>query len=380
MTIRVLHIIVGLDVGGAETMLKRLIESDPSTIHSTVVVSLTSLGVLGESLRAHGVRVHTLGMTSAFGIFIAIWRLVKLIRQYQPEIVQTWMYHADLLGGLAARLSRYGAVVWGIRSTAIPQGPLSPTFWLVRLCAISSYLIPHKIICCARTAKEAHIKLGFAAQKMTVIPNGYDFSVFDRHFNSRANARAEMGFEDNGIVIGTVGRFDPLKDFENFVEASSKLAAKRDDVKFLMAGRNIEWSNPTLRKWIDSGGSVKKFSLFGEQSDVPYILSAMDVFCLSSVSEAFPNVLVEAMAMGLPCVVTRAGDAADILGVNDFVVPVKDSDSLSDALKQMCDLDPEVRRELGDKGAKKVREEYGIENIRQKYEKVYAETVMRIKR
>lgn len=370
----IVHIIVGLNVGGAESMLKRLIESDHATIPGTVVISLTSLGVIGESLCVQGVRVHALGMSSVLDFPITLWRLVRLIRQYRPEIVQTWMYHADLLGGLAARLAGSCAVVWGIRSTTIPQGPLSVTFWLIRLCAICSHIVPHRIICCAKSAKEAHIRLGYAAHKMTVIPNGYNFSVFDHHINSRTKARMELGFEDGDIIIGVVGRFDPLKDFHNFVTAASGLATKRGNVKFLMVGRNIEWSNHTLRGWIEGKGLVKHFQLVGEQSDVPYFLSAMDIFCLSSVNEAFPNVVVEAMAMELPCVVTRAGDAADILGVDDFVVPVKDSVSLSDALLRMCDLNPEVRRRLSERGARRVRAEYGIKNIRQKYEEVYAET------
>ena len=371
----ILHIIVGLDVGGAESMLKRLIESDSAAIPSTVVVSLTSMGVIGEVLRVEGVKVHALGMSSALNFPMTLWRLVRLIRQYRPRIVQTWMYHADLLGGMAARLAGSCAVVWGIRSTTIPQGPLSVTYWLVRLCAICSHLIPHRIICCAKSAKEAHIKLGYAAHKMTVIPNGYDFSVFDRHSNSRAKARMELGFDVGEIVIGAVGRFDPLKDFHNLVIAASSLVAKRGNIKFLMIGRNIEWTNPTLRGWIEDVGLVKNFQLVGEQSDVPYFLSAMDIFCLSSVNEAFPNVVVEAMAMGLPCVVTRAGDAAEILGDDDFVVPVKDSVSLSDALLRMCDLDQEALRRLGERGARKVRAEYGIENIRQQYEEVYAEAI-----
>jgi glycosyltransferase involved in cell wall biosynthesis len=208
---------------------------------------------------------------------------------------------------------------------------------------------------------------------MIVIPNGFDFSAFDRHIHSRAKARMELGFNDSEIVVGAVGRFDPLKDFHNFVTAASYLAAKRRNVKFLMVGRNIEWSNHTLRGWIEDEGLVKDFQLVGEQSDVPYFLSAMDIFCLSSVSEAFPNVVVEAMAMGLPCVVTRAGDAADILGDDEFVVPVKDSASLSEALLRMCDLTPETRRELGARGARKVREEYEIKDVRQKYEDIYAE-------
>lgn len=368
---RVLHIIVGLKVGGAETMLKRLIESAPASIPKIVVVSFTTLDIIGESLLARGVKVHTLGMSSVLDSPTTLWRLVRLIRQYQPEIVQTWMYHADLLGGLAARLAGSCAIVWGIHSTTIPQGPLSVTFWLVRLCAICSHFVPNRIICCAESAKAAHIKLGYAAHKMTVIPNGYDFSVFDRHANSRTKARIELGYDDDEIVIGVVGRFDPLKDYHNFITSASKVVAMRSDVKFLMVGRNIEWSNHMLRAWIEDAGLVKYFHLVGEQSDVPYFLSAMDIFCLSSVNEAFPNVVVEAMAMGLPCVVTRAGDAAEILGCDDFVVPVKDSVSLAEALLRMCDLASEVRRTLGERGARKVRAEYSVTHIRQKYEEVY---------
>lgn len=354
-------------------MLKRLIESDPDAIPNTVVVSLTTLGAIGEALHAQGVRVHALGISSALNFPMTLWRLARLIRQYRPAIVQTWMYHADLIGGLTARLVGSCRVVWGIRSTTIPQGPLSFTYWLVRLCAIGSHIIPHRIICCAKSAKEAHIRLGYAAHKMTVIPNGYNFSIFDRHLNSRGKARFELGFDVDEIVIGAVGRFDPLKDFHNFVIAASKLAATRGNVKFLMIGRNIEWSNHTLRGWIDGAGLMKSFHLVGQQTDVAYFLSAMDIFCLSSVNEAFPNVVVEAMAMGLPCVVTRAGDAADILGDDSFVVRVKDSMALADALRRMCDLNPVERRILGERNAEKVKKEYGIEEIRRKYEEVYVE-------
>lgn len=373
--VRVIHIIVDLDVGGAESMLKRLVESAPARIPETVVVSLTTLGVIGKSLRARGVCVHTLGMASALVFPITLWRLIWLIRQYRPAIVQTWMYHSDLLGGVATRLAGSCPVVWNIRSTAIPQGSLSVTYWLIRLCAMCSYFIPDRIICCANSAKTAHIKLRYDAHKMTVIPNGYNFSFFECDLNSRVRVRQELGFDDGDIVIGIVGRFDPLKDFHNFVTAASYVAAKRGDVKFLMVGRGNEWSNATLRGWIEAVGLVERFKLVGQQTDVASFLSAMDIFCLSSVNEAFPNVVVEAMAIGLPCVVTQAGDAADILGDDSFVVPVMDSVALADALLRMCHLDPVDRRLLGERNAKKVREEYGIEKIRRKYEEVYDEVL-----
>jgi glycosyltransferase involved in cell wall biosynthesis len=370
---KTLHIIVGLNVGGAELMLKRLVESDPASIPETVVVSLTSLGEIGESLRDRGVCVHTMKLSSALDFPVILWRLTRLIRQYQPTIVQTWMYHGDLLGGLAARMAGSCSIVWNVRSTAIPQGALSITYWIIRLCAVASHFIPDRIICCANSAETAHIKLRYASEKMTVVPNGYCFTAFEPYLKSKSKARFELGIVDTDIVIGVVGRFDPLKDFYNFVTAASRITARRDDVKFLMVGRGNEWSNATLCGWIEKAGLEKIFYLVGQQTDVAYYLSAMDIFCLSSVNEAFPNVVVEAMAIGLPCIVTRAGDAADILGDDDFVVPVKDSVALADALLRMCDLDSVARKILGERNSKRVRKEYGIEKIRRAYENVYYE-------
>jgi glycosyltransferase involved in cell wall biosynthesis len=373
--LKVLHIIVGLDLGGAETMLKRLIVSNSATRVETAVISLTSIGVIGESLRGHGVAVHALGMLTPWSFPVTLWRLIFMIRQYRPAIVQTWMYHADLIGGLAARLAGSYPIIWGVRSTSIPQGGWSITYWLVRLCGFFSHLIPDRIICCANSAKSFHLNLNYAENRMIVIPNGYIFSDFDFDLKLRIKGRLDLGLTDSDIVIGVVGRFDPLKDFRNFVVAASLVASKFGNVKFLMVGRDNEWSNSTLRGWIENVGLVDRFHLVGQQSDVAYFLSVMDIFCLSSVSEAFPNVVVEAMAIGLPCVVTRAGDAATILGDEDFVVPVNNTDALANALLKMCRLDPVDRKMLGDKNARKVRDTYAIEAISQRYEDVYEQVI-----
>ena len=371
---KVLHIISNLGVGGAETMLKRLVESDPVSILHTVIVSLTTLGVIGELLRNQGVKVHTLNLSSnGLNLPMVLWRLILLIRRFKPDIVQTWLYHADLLGGLAARLAGSKNIVWGVRCTAIPQGALSITYWLVRLCGILSHTVPDRIICCAISAREVHINLRYAAHKMTVVPNGYDFSAFEMQSTSRKNVRQELGIKADDIVIGVVGRFDPLKDFHNFVSAASYIATKRADVKFLMVGDGNEWTNSVLHGWIEEAGLLNRFCLVGYQAEVAQFFSAMDIFCLSSQNEGFPNVLVEAMAMSLPCVVTQAGDATDILGDDDFVVPVKDSVSLANALLQMCQLDSDEQRLLGEKNAEKVRYQYGIEEVRRKYKAIYEE-------
>jgi len=368
---KIVHVISGLGLGGAETMLRRLIESTKERNDTTVVVSLTSLGVVGDSLRKSGVTVHTLETYAFFHLPNTLWRLFWLLRRYRPDIVQTWMYHADLLGGLVARLAGACSVVWGVHSTSIPQGRWSATYWVVRLCALCSNFIPDRIICCANSAKLAHIKLHYAEDKMVVIPNGYDFSVFQYDVETRLKARVQLGVNEQDIVIGVVGRFDPLKDFFNYVSAAALVAEKNKNVKFLMVGRDNEWSNTTLCGWIESTGLIGRFHLVGQQTDVAHFLSAMDIFCLSSVNEAFPNVVVEAMAMGLPCVVTRAGDSAIILDDDNYVVPVKDSAALANALLTMCNLDAMTRKTIGESNAGKVRVRYGIETIRQKYKDVY---------
>jgi glycosyltransferase involved in cell wall biosynthesis len=370
---KILHIIIGLKLGGAENMLKRLVESGAGRISQTVVISLTSLGEVGESLRKLGVTVHTLEMNTFIHVPVTLWRLIRLIQRYRPAVIQTWMYHADLIGGLAARLAGSYAIVWGIRSTSIPQGRLSITYWLIRLCAIGSYFIPDRIICCANSAKAAHIKLNYSEKRMIVIPNGFDFSVLQFDEEKRSIARARLGINDGDVVIGVVGRFDPLKDYSNFVSAAALVAVRYENVKFLVVGRGNEWSNATLRGWIESAGLIDRFYLVSQQTDVAHFLMVMDIFCLSSVNEAFPNVVVEAMAIGLPCVVTRAGDAADILDDDSFVVPVKDSILLAEALLRMCNLSPVDRRVLGSRNAKKVRIEYAIDKIRRKYQEVYDE-------
>lgn len=367
---KVLHIIVGLNVGGAEMMLKRLVEHDPASAKKNVVISLTTLGDIGNALQARGIQVHSLKMSSFWHIPLGLRRLVRLIRQFNPAIVQTWMYHADLLGGLAARLAGNYRVVWNLRSNLIPSKPFSIPFWLIRLCAMFSHIIPSHIICCAHSAKATHIQMGYPTQKITVIPNGYDFSQLEKSDATRAMARDELGFEAKDMVVGVVGRFDPLKDFQTFITAAAQVAAKCSTVKFLMVGRDNDWSNTTLRAWIEQAGLVDKFILVGQQVHVPYYLSAMDIFCLSSSNEAFPNVLVEAMAFGLPCVATQAGDAAEILGDNSFIVPIKNPAALAAAVLEMRNLSKQTRCELGTANAKNVRIKYSIANIALDYQKV----------
>lgn len=366
-----MHIIVGLNVGGAEMMLKRLVEFKPDRISESIVVSLTTLGEIGLALRARGVTVVALGLTSLWHAPVALCRLIRLIHQYEPKIVQTWMYHADFLGGLAARLAGRYPVVWNVRSNLTPFNPFRASFWLIRLCALCSHVIPTRIICCAHSARATHIKLGYATHKITVIPNGYDFFEFEIEQTTRVLARHALGIEDKDIVIGIVGRFDPLKDFHNFVKSAALLAVQCDNAKFLMVGRDNDWDNTVLRTWVEQAGLLNKFLLVGQQINVPYFFSTMDIFCLSSLNEAIPSVVIEAMGFGLPCVVTDTGDAAEVLNDARFTVPTKNSAALADALLKMSRMDAVVRQQIGEKNAQRVRSNFSIEKSSECYALVY---------
>ncbi|MCX7155358.1 MAG: glycosyltransferase [Rhodocyclales bacterium] len=370
-----MHIIVGLEAHGAELMLQRLIEADPAAISSTVVVSLTSLGVIGESLQAKGVKVYALSMSSSLSSLVTIWRLVKLMRQYQPAIVQTWMYHADLLGGLAARLARCQNVVWGIRITFVPRSNML-TVLVMEICALISRWIPRKIICVADAARREHIKYGYAASRMVVIHNGFDFNALSATGEQIVALRQACHFAAHDVIVGWVGRYHPDKGQSNFVKAAAILMRSHAEVKFLLVGHGCDPSNSELMGWLTEYGLHNRFTLLGERSDVAVCLAAIDIFCMPSRNEGFPNVLGEAMAMGRPCVATNVGDAALLVGETAILVPPQDEQALAAGLSNILALSRQQREDMGQRAKRRVMAEFSIKKAHECFDSVYRELLV----
>lgn len=368
----VMHVIIGLNTGGAELMLKRLIEcfqAQPRYRHS--VVSLTGYGTVGPALLARGVEVRALEMRSWRDLPSVFLRLVRVIRASNPDVVQTWMYHADLIGGVAARVAGNRQVIWGIRTTAVSAGGKRSTLAIRTVCSALSNWIPRAIVCAADASRVAHIAAGYEGSRMVVIPNGFDFSRLTATSDERAVLRETCGFSGDDVVVGTVGRFHRAKDHANFVRAAGIAASKHKNVRFLMVGRDLDANNRELQGWIDATGYGDRFVLLGERKDVPICLSVMDVFCQSSRTEGFPNAVGEAMAMGLPCVATDVGDSAILIGDAGIIVPQENSSELANGLLWCLHATPERRKAMGQLGQSRVRAEFSIERACERFEIVY---------
>ena len=371
---KIIHIINSLDVGGAEQMLKRLLVSDLAAHSNTMVISLINIGQIGKELRNLGFSVYSLNTHRIWHIPFTLFKLIKLLYKNNPDIVQTWLYHSDFLGGIAAKLVGVKSIIWGIRSTELRKKAYH-TKLIRRLCAVLSYVIPSRIICVAHASKQKHISLGYCAKKMSVIHNGFDFSVLHSAYSERQNLRLKHGINDSHLVIGCLGRFSPVKGHDMFVSAMKSLAQDFPNARFLMIGRDLDFFNAQLVKWINATGVAERFILLGERNDVAVCLSAMDIFCLPSRSEGFPNALAEAMAMGLPCVATNVGDAAILLGKTGVLVNKENLVALTTELIAMLRLPPEARKEMGNRSSERVRSLFSIHKALLEFNAVYMECI-----
>jgi len=339
------------------------------------VVSLTSEGSLTARIRELGVPVYALGARRGVPDPRTITRLIRRLRMSRPEVVQTWMYHADLIGGLAAKLTGSIPVAWNIRQSNLdPEHSKRLTIWVAKICARLSRWLPTRIVCCSDAAARIHREMGYAEDKMVVIPNGFDIVGFKPDRDARVSVRSELRISEDDPVIGLVARFDPQKDHRTFVEAASILARRLPRARFVLCGDGVTWDNQKLVRWIDDAGIRGRVYLLGRRDDVTRLLNSFDVATLSSAyGEGFPNVVGEAMACGVPCVVTDVGDSAWIVGDTGRVVPIRDPEALADGWRALVEAGCEARQMLGARARARIVEQFDLEAIAGRYAKLYRE-------
>jgi glycosyltransferase involved in cell wall biosynthesis len=372
--IKVLHIITGLSTGGAEAMLVKVLAALPKSDVDNTVVALGARGPMADKIEALGVPLICLNASRTLGGLLSaprlLARLICLLRSHPPDAVQCWMYHANLFGGIAARLAGRIPVVWGLRQSDLnPARTKATTRLIARLSARLSRTLPTRILACADAARDVHVSMGYDNARMTVIPNGFDTDVFRPDPEARTRVRRERGIADDAFVVGLPARFDPQKDHATFLTAAAKVLALDPKTVFVLCGKGTTLANTALTGLIaDTGIPATALRLLGERRDMPAVMAALDVVVLSSsFGEGFPNVLGEGMAAGAIPVATDSGDSRAIIEGIGFVAPPRDPSALACAIGAALQLAPNERKRRTDAGRERVIRDYSINVIARRY-------------
>ena len=340
-----LHIITGLNDGGAESVLYNLVRTANEFEHK--VISLMGPGKYGPKMEAEGIDVSYLDLRPTLPSPLKLLRLTGIVRRSAPDVVQCWMYHADLLGGYAAWRAGVRAIVWGLHHTTLDnQGTKRTTRQLVRLNTHVSPWLPRRIITCSKKGEAVHREIGYPAEKMVVVHNGYDTAAFQPDSVARAAIRAEFGIGDSQLLLGCVARYNPQKDHRNLIKGFAGVAQARPDAHLLLVGPGLTVDNAEVTALIAEMGLEDRVTLVGPRTDIAAIMNGLDLHVLSSAfGEAFPNVLSEAMSCGIPCVATDVGDSATIVGQTGRIVPPRDSQALATAILELASglFDPAIQ-------------------------------------
>ncbi len=371
---KILHLITGLNTGGAEMMLYKLLSHMDREAFQNQVISMTDCGEIGQKIEALNIPVSALGMSPGVPSPQAILKLARHIRRTRPDVVQTWMYHSDLLGGLAGRLAGGVPVLWNIRNSGLePHLTKRSTLRVAGLCMRLSRRLPTRIVCCSERAARFHADFGYPEEKMVVISNGFALEAFQPDPAARPKVRQELGLPENAPLIGLVARFDPAKDHANFLRAAGLLHRDHPGVHYLLCGKDVTGDNPGLAGEIAAAGIGDRCRLLGMRRDVPRLTAALDIAVSSSAGEAFPNAIGEAMACGIPCAVTDVGDSALLVGETGRVVPPRDPQALAAAWREMLEMGKEGRGRLGALARRRVETHFDIKEIALSYQRLYQE-------
>jgi glycosyltransferase involved in cell wall biosynthesis len=367
-----------LGTGGAERALYNVLSGGLAESGDSAVLSLGGEGAYGAHIRALGVRVYTLGMRRAIPSPAVIWRIRQLVKEFRPQIVQGWMYHGNLAASLAAYISPapQPAVAWNIRHSLYSlKAEKSLTQLVIRANRRSSTGVG-AILYNSCLSRKQHEEFGFSSRQGIVIPNGFDTVKLKPGFERGKSVRRSLCIPDQAIVVGHVARFHAMKDHPAFLRAAVEVMRKRDDVICLLVGKDVHLSNPKLSRILPLE-LENRFWFVGERDDVPDLMQAMDIFCQSSWSEAFPNVLGEAMSLGVPCVATDVGDSRYIIGETGKLVPASDIDSLAKGLTELLNLSSDQRAALGRASRRRIENNFSLPTVVDRYRKLYESLLLK---
>lgn len=369
--IKILFIITDLKLGGAENTLLRLSTNLDRSRFEPIVVSLKEKREIGRQIEELNIKVYSLGVKRIINLPQAIYKINKIVKNFRPHIIHSWLYHADLIGALLKLLYPKTCLFWSIRQTNLSKDlNRKSVLMLAKFCAKLSHFVPDLILTCSSKAEKSHIKYGYNKNIFHVIPNGYDLNAYKYSLVARREIRSRLNIGNDTKIVAMVARYDPQKNHTGFLLMCSYLRECFDYVTFLMIGRDVVEQNNALVEVIEKLALSDKVKLLGERSDIYRYLSAIDILVSPSHGEAFPNVIAEAMACAVPCVVTDVGESKQIVGDAGYVVEAGDTLGMADATRKLV-LDDKLRSDLGKAARLRILQNYDLSKVTKDYEELY---------
>lgn len=370
----ILHIIGDLNIGGAERSLVRLVNNINGKDFEHIIITLFSDKNNENNLKdfaiANGIKVIALGLPRTSLLFLPknLKKLLDCISHYKPDIIQTWLYHSNnIINFLHVFLPKV-PIINNIRHSE-PLAGSTKTKITALFGALLSRISANTIICCSETSKQKHELVGYPKNKMLVIPNGFDVSDADRA-KSRVWCQNQFNIPKNHRIGIIVGRFCLEKDYHNFCTAVGIVTKKFTDVTFIMCGRDIDENNNVLNHYISDNGLEAYVIRLGQRKDCDRLMAASDFLISSSSSEAFPNVIAEAMSVETPCVATDVGESSTIIGDTGICVPPKNPEALADAIITILE-EPTRLIALGKAAKLRIQTKYSLNTTSNLYQSLY---------
>jgi len=369
---RILYVITDLGTGGAEMMLLKLLSASARNFDSAVV-SLGGEGKIGPQISRLGVPVFSLGLRTAVPSPLRILSLRSIVRKFHPSLVAGWMYHGNIMATLARRWApRRPPLVWNIRQSLYDLGyERRRTAAIIRLGARLSRH-PAAIVYNSNISVQQHEACGYSAEHRVVIPNGFDCQTFKPDPAARQSVRKELGLDANALLVGLVARYHPMKDHAGFLKAAGCVAQRHPDIYFLLAGAGVTPEQMALKQIISTEQLQGRIFLLGERSDLPRLTASFDVACSASAwGEGFSNAIGEAMASGVPCVVTNIGDSALLVGNAGVSVQPENPQAMTEAICSLIQSGEEHRKKLGTEARQRIQHDYSIDFVARRFEDLY---------
>ncbi len=362
-----------LKKGGAELMLARL--ANGLVEDKSILIYVVSLNKIEQDdiLFSNEVKVFALDFKSfsPTSWFKTLCELIKIMREIKPDIVHTWMYLSDFIGGIVAKFLGIDNIIWSIRNTKISHSSLSIQFLIIKFNSILSYYIPKRIVSVSDVGSFYHKKIGYCKPKFITIHNGYELSSFIRDNSSKMKLRHYYGLSSSDFVVLSIARYDHLKDHDTLLKVAMTLKLKHSNIKFILVGRNI--LNQELKRKISNLNLDDIFSLHDFTNNTFDFYNLSDIYLSTSKFEGFPNVVCEAMLMELVPVATNAGESKLIIGDSGFVAEVGDVNSLADSISILYHMEKNLRQNLSIKAKNRIINKFGLDKIINEYKQLYKE-------